>query len=92
MKIENMMLAMNDCLMHSHNTFRLSPNMQMTVQLKNVPHWPVSPLGDPHSLDDVHCHLEEEDKEEEEEAEGAVGPEKQEEETKDKLSMIFSIS
>lgn len=40
-------------------------------------HWPVPPLGDPHTLDDVDRHLEEENKEEEEEAEGTVRPEEQ---------------
>lgn len=48
--------------------------MQMIIELKKGSHWPVSPPGDPYSLDDVHCHLEEKDKKEEEEAEGAVGP------------------
>lgn len=49
----------------------LTLDMQIILQVYNSP---VAPLWDPHSLNDVHSHLEEKNKEEEKEAEGTVRP------------------
>lgn len=60
---------------HSHTLSHTQRFPEVPSSVIILFHWPVPPLGDPHTLDDVDRHLEEENKEEEEEAEGTVRPE-----------------